>query len=327
MDPWLHSLSQSLTLRHLASPFIDLDCHLEDTLKHVLNRAKEALGSSLGVEDQQPLSRASIRFNSDSATQHVLVLDICLRDEVWAELYSDDDDPVSTYARPVTIGSLTDGSAGFLGGLYHLQKQVNFGPRFGDGGLDAPPPEEEGERDRFFPRHFLVVLDRGQWHGVVTPSHFTEAVPVRVAILAMLLELEEAILQRCRRFVVVSGESLLKYLPDDRVRRAREVAEQKFAKKKGPLPDDPSENPRHRELTMLGCTMFLDKLMIAHKVGWVLPNWSWGKLTRLESLRNWCCHTADEHAYSLDELADLTRDANTLLTHVQSPGGASENIE
>ncbi|MGH7132314.1 MAG: hypothetical protein ACREJO_10260 [Phycisphaerales bacterium] len=321
MDPWLHSLSESLTLRHLASPFIELECRLDDSLQDVLRRARALLSETVASERQPLLTRAAIRIRGGADQDHVLVLDQCLRFEDWAEVYADDEEPVSTYARPVSLESLTDGATGFVKGLLHLQLQENFGMRSGGQGLDTAPPEEEGEAEVFFPRHFLVILERGRWQGVVTPSHFQEAIPVRVAMLSTLLELEESILDYCR----CAPEGGLKYLSPGRIVKALATARSKEPKPTEPWPTDEDAVEwalkfRFREMKLLSSTNFVDKMTIARDAGVVLgdvPESNRKSIcNKVERLRNWCCHTNsedDQNVYSLDELADVFKHACRML--------------
>lgn len=313
MDPWLHSLSRSLTLRDLAAPFIDVPCRLDDRLENTLQLAKAHLMDQSAFRRVPRANRACIRIPS-RAEDHVLLLDSCLASESWAADCAEDDSPVSLYARPVEACQFIDSAATFLEGMARLEEVI--ARRSPDSEADAPAETS------LFPRDFLIVLNRGRWHGIVAAEHFTDAPPVRAAIWAMLLEIEQAVVSRTHR----EPEGVLEALPPARLEKAMQEARRKRSflfdwKTPADLWTADPELRLGRAAWIVSASLFIDKLTIATRRGWCMSELSkstTGRLcARLDKLRNWCCHSDfDESDYTLSELIELTRAAQEVLMQI-----------
>lgn len=275
---------RSLTLRELASPFLEIGAQPDELFEDVLNRAE----SELDIERAHRIrdrSRAALFFPNECLGS-VVLLDDCLVDPESRLLAVEDESRVSSYARKVYPAFVVDGSACFLEGLSVLCRIA---------GADDPA---------VFPDRFLLVIENCRRYGVVTARHFFESPLVRAALWGMFLELEETIVDRARSD---SGhtESCPESVRWDRAWKNLVRHRPELKNRAGPWSD------RVPFVWLLATTMFDEKLTIARHRGWLprlIGEQDSVQDTDLTALRNWCCHTgAEPEDLSLQKLEAVTR--------------------
>lgn len=295
MDPWLHHIARSLSVRHLASPIVPVECQPDDLVADVVERVRQHLDRKRLSPEHWAARRATVLLPADSGQLRFAILDWCLMDPNWLEEWSND--PVSIFAREADLDTIVDGSANFLTAIQRF--------------VQANPDEDRetrkqlaGEWRAVTPDQHLLVLDRGRPAGALRAEHF-KTVPVRVATLSILLELEEAVVERA----IADPRAALACLPQERVAKAKSHASGK------------------RELAVIAGSYFCDKLTIARKMGWCWRNVQRDRAdsiaSRLEKVRNWCAHSEskDPTVFVGDILAavETARELIASISDARSP--------
>lgn len=269
MDPWLQRIPKSLTASHLMSPRADIECSLTDPAGLVVKRAKDWLEDRRVSFEMPPGRLATVILGEPGEFVDLVIVgpggDSLLNVEEWFQYdVTAEQDEISMYAQRATLESAIDGETNFVDAMLKYE-QINRSP------------SDLGE---FKP---LVVYERGRITGALEEGSFY-SVPVRLAVLSFLLELEEAIVGRA-----LSSPSeppvWRTFLSPERIARAEDLAARR------------SRDRRPSDSATLNATMFIDKLTILRKSGWYQGCTSSGDLkalcSLLERIRNWCAHTAD----------------------------------
>ena len=266
MEPWLHLIPRTLTVRHLASPVVPVECHRDVPVGEVVARVQQSI--------QKSQKRATVLFDQDEDFARFAILDWCLSDPIWLEEWRDD--PISVFEREASVETETDADTAFA---VALERFVNLNVDDTRKGRKAASgvwkPVENDQH--------LLVFSNGSVYGAMRSEHF-RTVPVRLAVFSYLLELEEAVMERAS----ADPDAALACLSAERLSKARELAE-----KKG-------------RSSLLAGTMFCDRLTIARKMGWCCKDEGSSAsslVSRMESVRNWCAHAdADSPTVFLDDL-------------------------
>jgi hypothetical protein len=273
MDPWLHLVPKTLTVRHLASPVVHVQCDRDEPVGVVVDKVQE----HLKYENQKnggQVRRATVVFDEPGDFARFVILDWCLTDPGWLQEFRDD--PVSVFEREASVETETSSETTFD---VALQRFVAINPDVRRDHLS------DGKTKLVEMEHHLLVFTDGRMTGAMRAEHF-RTVPIRLAVFSYLLELEEIILERAKADLVAS----LACLSAERIDRAAETSR------------------RSGYWNQLDGTMFIDKMTIARKQGWCWNGNSGSSIkstiSRLERVRNWCVHTgADSSQVYLDDIA------------------------